>query len=107
VTQSQEQLIEQSQNGCLDSFGILYRHYFGSMVALAYSTTGDIHAAEDAAQETFAIACRDLRKLRNKDKFAGWFVPYEIRFKDGTVKKHNLGVRDDNPAKRYVVDGGI
>lgn len=37
----------------------------------------------------------------------GWFVPYEIKLKDGTVKKHNLAVHNDNPAKRYVVDGGL
>jgi len=31
-----------------------------------------------------------------------WNVPVEI----GVVRKHNLAVRNDNPAKRYVVDGG-
>jgi outer membrane lipoprotein-sorting protein len=39
--------------------------------------------------------------------YPGWFVPYEIRFKSGGVKKFNLAIRNDNPAKRYVVDGGI
>ena len=37
----------------------------------------------------------------------GWFIPYEIKLKDGTVKKYNLAVRNDNPAKRYVVNGGL
>jgi hypothetical protein len=32
-----------------------------------------------------------------------WNVPVEIEF----IQKHNLGIRNDNPAKRYVVDGGI
>ncbi|MGO9111035.1 MAG: hypothetical protein ACLP9L_17570 [Thermoguttaceae bacterium] len=32
-----------------------------------------------------------------------WDVPVEI----SVVKKHNLAMRSDNPAKRYVVDGGI
>jgi len=36
-----------------------------------------------------------------------WFVPYEIKLRSGHVKKHNLAVRNDNPARRYVVDGGI
>lgn len=36
-----------------------------------------------------------------------WFVPYEIKLKSGQIKKYNLAVRNDNPAKRYVVDGGI
>jgi len=37
----------------------------------------------------------------------GWFVPYEIRFKSGAVKKMNLAIRKDNPANRFVVDGGL
>lgn len=37
----------------------------------------------------------------------GWFVPYEIRFKSGEVKKMNLAIRKDNPAKRFIVDGGL
>jgi hypothetical protein len=40
-------------------------------------------------------------------RYAGWFVPYEIKFKNGHTKKMNLAVRNDNPAQRYVVDGGI
>ena len=39
--------------------------------------------------------------------YAGWFVPYEIRLRSGHVKKFNLAVRNDNPARRFVVDGGI
>jgi len=39
--------------------------------------------------------------------YGGWFVPYEIKLKRGENRKHNLAVRNDNPAKRYVVDGGI
>jgi hypothetical protein len=39
--------------------------------------------------------------------YPGWFVPYEIKMKDGTIRKHNLAVRNDNPAKRYVFDGGL
>jgi hypothetical protein len=42
-------------------------------------------------------------------QYPGWFVPYEIKLKSGwfRVKKHNLAVRNDNPAQRYIVDGGI
>jgi hypothetical protein len=39
--------------------------------------------------------------------YGGRFIPYEIKLKDGTVKKHNLAVRNDNPAHRWQVDGGI
>jgi len=39
--------------------------------------------------------------------YPGWFVPYEIRLKSGDTKKHNIAIRNDNPAHRFIVDGGI
>jgi hypothetical protein len=39
--------------------------------------------------------------------YGGWFVPYEIKLKNGEIKKHNLAIRNDNPAKRWVFDGGL
>jgi RNA polymerase sigma-70 factor (ECF subfamily) len=72
VTQSQEHLIEQARRGCIESFGKLYEQYYNGIVALAYSALGEMGLAEDAAQETFAIACRDLVRLRDNSKFGGW-----------------------------------
>lgn len=40
-------------------------------------------------------------------RYPGWFVPYAIKLTTGEIKTHNLALRDDNPAGRYVVDGGI
>jgi RNA polymerase sigma-70 factor (ECF subfamily) len=71
---SQAQLVEAAQNGCLDSFAILYERYYSPMVAVAYSILADIHLAEDAAQQSFAIAAQNLPKLKSKDKFAGWLA---------------------------------
>lgn len=65
-------LVEAAQGGCLDSFGALYRRYHNPIVAMAYAQLGDRHAAEDTAQEVFAIACRDLASLREKGKFGPW-----------------------------------
>jgi hypothetical protein len=39
--------------------------------------------------------------------YPGWFVPYEIRFPGGKTQKHNLAVRNDNPQKRFILDGGF
>jgi RNA polymerase sigma-70 factor, ECF subfamily len=74
VTQPQEQLVEQARQGCIDSFGKLYEQYYNGIVALAYSALGEMGLAEDAAQETFAIACRDLVKLRDDSKFGSWLA---------------------------------
>jgi len=48
-----------------------------------------------------------LGKPFTSKAYPGQFVPYEIKLKDGTVRKHNLAVRKDNPAGRWQVDGGI
>lgn len=39
--------------------------------------------------------------------YPGEFVPYEIKFKSGEIQKCNLTVRNDNPNKVWVVDGGF
>jgi RNA polymerase sigma-70 factor (ECF subfamily) len=67
-------LVEAAQNGNLESFGVLYERYHSAMVALAYSVLGNRDLADDAAQETFAIACQKLGTLRRRDKFAVWLV---------------------------------
>jgi RNA polymerase sigma-70 factor (ECF subfamily) len=71
---SEATLVEAAQNGHLESFGALYERYHSSMVALAYSMLVDRDLAEDAAQEVFAIACRDLRSLKSKERFAAWLA---------------------------------
>ncbi len=39
--------------------------------------------------------------------YPGWFVPYEVKLSSGKTKKFKLAVRNDNPAKRFLVDGGF
>ena len=39
--------------------------------------------------------------------YPGYFVPYQVRLKDGYVKSYKIAIRNDNPEQRWVVDGGI
>jgi len=71
---SDELLVEAARNGHLESFGALYERYYNPMVALAYSMLADRDLAEDAVQESFMVACRDLSNLKSKDKFAAWLA---------------------------------
>ncbi|HUC84438.1 MAG TPA: sigma-70 family RNA polymerase sigma factor, partial [Candidatus Acidoferrales bacterium] len=50
-----------------------------------------------------------LKRFGNRKDFQGpqVFVPYEIRFKDGTVRKWQLAIRCDNPEHRWYFDGGL
>ena len=65
-------LVEAARNGDVGSFAELYRRHYVRMVGVAYCILSDRHLAEDAAQEAFAIACRELGRLRRAEKFTSW-----------------------------------
>lgn len=62
---------------------------------------------EDLKRYLGGLKLINLGKAFKSPGYGGYFVPYEIKLKDGYTKKMNLAVRNDNPAHRYVVDGGI
>lgn len=66
------ELVEAARGGDVASFGELYRRHYTTTMGVARSILRDWHAAEDAVQESFAIACRDLGRLRRAHKFANW-----------------------------------
>jgi RNA polymerase sigma-70 factor, ECF subfamily len=70
--QSDAKLVAAAREGDADSFAELYRRHYVAAVGIAYSTLSDRHLAEDAAQEAFAIVCRDFARLRRDDKFVHW-----------------------------------
>ena len=39
--------------------------------------------------------------------YPGIFVPYEVSLPNGSIKKWNIALRNDNPDKKWVIDGGI
>ncbi len=39
-------------------------------------------------------------------KYPGWFVPYEVRLTNGETRHLNLALRNDNPQRRWMIDGG-
>ena len=71
---SDSALVQAALNGHLDSFTQLSQRYYPAIVAVAHAILGDRHLAEDAAQETMAKAARNLIKLKELDKFAGWLA---------------------------------
>ena len=65
-------LLDAACSGDIESYGELCRRYYPPLVAIAYAVLGDHHAAEDAAQETFARALVRLRDLRKRSRFGSW-----------------------------------
>ena len=68
------ELVDAARGGDVAAFGELYRRHYAGMVGLAYCVLSDRALAEDAAQEAFAIACRDLGRLRSAEKFPDWLA---------------------------------
>jgi RNA polymerase sigma-70 factor (ECF subfamily) len=95
-------LVEAARNGHLESFGLLYERYYSSMVALAYSMLSDRELAEDAAQEVFAIACRDIGNLKSKEKFAAWLAGICRNISRQTLRTKERGIESitDEPTDK-------
>jgi len=66
-------LIERAQARDLDAYGEIVRRFQDMAYGYAYSILDDFHLAQDAAQEAFIQAYRDLKALRKADAFPGWF----------------------------------
>jgi RNA polymerase sigma factor (sigma-70 family) len=54
------------------AFGEIVRRFQDLAFACAFSVLGDFHLAEDAAQEAFLAAWRNLDQLRTPEAFPGW-----------------------------------
>ena len=67
------ELIRASQDGDLDSFNELVRRYQKLAYNVAFRMLGDTQAAEDATQEAFFSAWRNIRRFRG-GSFKAWVL---------------------------------
>ncbi len=85
------------------------KNYLGGMevISLGKPFKGRISIA--ALVEMQPNLRSQLKGMGNQKDFQGpqVFIPYEIRLKDGTVKKWQLSIRCDNPEKKWYFDGGL
>ena len=65
-------LVELAQRGDLDAFDALVRITGDRCLGIAYRILRDVDLAEDAVQTAYVSAWRDLRSLRDPDRFEAW-----------------------------------
>ena len=65
-------LIIRAQAGDLDAFGTIVQRFQDMAIGYAYSILGDIHLAQDAAQEAFIEAYRNLARVYGAVAFPAW-----------------------------------
>ena len=69
---SDEELVDRSRGGDLDSFNQLVLRWERPIYALAYRVIGREEDARDVAQETFLRAFRALSGFKGQAKFSSW-----------------------------------
>jgi RNA polymerase sigma factor (sigma-70 family) len=70
---SLESLIHRTRDGDDEAYAQIVRRFQDMAVGYGYSVLRDFQLAEDAAQEAFFEAYRNLDKLREPAAFPGWF----------------------------------
>ena len=102
----ESELVESALAGNIESFGDLCTRYYNSMVAVAYSILTDHHLAQDAAQETFARALKNLHKLKQKKRFAFWLAGICRNVARDMAKTNfrEVALEDNDPPTENTVD---
>jgi RNA polymerase sigma-70 factor, ECF subfamily len=64
--------VERALLGDSEAYDELYRRHRDRVARVAYLLLGDADQAQDAVQEAFLVGWRDLRNLRDPDRFRAW-----------------------------------
>jgi RNA polymerase sigma factor (sigma-70 family) len=75
----QRELVERAQRGDRASFGILAEASIARLYAIAQLMLSDADQAEDAVQDALILAWRDIRGLRDPERFHWWVQRILIR----------------------------
>ena len=104
-------LISRAKSGDLEAFGAVVGRFKDMALGYAYSKLGSFDLAEDAAQEAFIQAYRDLPKLREPAAFPCWFRKIVFKHCDRLVRRRRLAtipledaaeIADDTPTPDEV-----
>ncbi len=61
-----------AQQGNSKAFGVLYRHYLSPLVGFAHKLSGDSEIANDAVQDAWVKAAKNIRQLNDPRTFKSW-----------------------------------
>jgi len=75
----QRELVEQAQRGDRLAFGLLAEASIARLYNLAQLMVSDPDLADDVVQEALIVGWRDLRSLRDPDRFDAWLYRILVR----------------------------
>lgn len=77
-------LVARARDGDVEAWARLYQEHFDRVFKHVTYLTGDVHAAEDLVQETFARAFVGLAQFEARASFVGWLRGIAVN----VVRKH-------------------
>jgi RNA polymerase sigma-70 factor (ECF subfamily) len=92
-----KQLVTASLAGSREAYDELVRRYRGAVIVVAWKTLGSREAAQDAAQDAFLQAYKQLGQLKDPARFAPWLC---------TIARNWAGHVQRREARSQPVDGG-
>ncbi len=84
--------VEQAQNGDPQAFSQLLETYQRPVYNLCYRMLGNAQDAEDAAQETFLRAYKNLRRFDLKRSFATWLLSIAAHYCIDEIRRRKMQV---------------
>ena len=106
-------LVRSAQAGDARSFAEIVRAFQDRVVAFATARLGDYHLAEDAAQEAFVDAYRQLGSVRSPEAFSNWLHTIIVKQCDRITRRkrhptvtldYALGLASADPSPHDVVE---
>lgn len=88
------ELVQQAMLGNRDAFGVLVERALPRMIGTAGLILRDRDWAEDAAQEALVHAWRDLRGLRDPDRFDAWLHRLLVHACQDQLRRHRHELTD-------------
>jgi RNA polymerase sigma-70 factor (ECF subfamily) len=72
-------LVEQSQHGDREAFGVLARVHGDRLYAIAQRILREVDRSDDAVQQALVVAWQELPRLRDPDRFEPWLHRILVR----------------------------
>ena len=100
-------LVKKAQTGNSNAFAELYAATYQQQYKYSYRFLKDEYLAQDALQETFIQALKNIQTLQNPELFVAWLNRINFRVCYDMKQKEKNDIMDENDvqmAEKYVAD---
>lgn len=92
-----EKLVNLCLDGDADAYAVLVRRYQSAVYATAFYYAGRYNGADDVVQEAFWEAYRNLRKLKEPERFGAWLKSITTRVAANWLRRNVSRQRNITP----------